>query len=74
MNVEFRDRVVIVTRASLGIGAATARAFAEHGTDVAICARRLEPLENQAALIRNTTGRRCLAIQADVTDSSQMRQ
>ncbi|MDE2303389.1 MAG: SDR family oxidoreductase [Sphingomonadales bacterium] len=65
---DFSGKVVLVTGASDGIGAVIARVFAEHGAAVAIVARRLEPLEAQAAAIRDATGRRCLAISGDVTD------
>lgn len=72
MSFDFTDKVVIVTGGSLGIGAATALAFAQHGADVAICARRLEKLKERARTISEPTERRCLAVQADVTDPDQV--
>jgi NADP-dependent 3-hydroxy acid dehydrogenase YdfG len=43
------DRVLIITGASSGIGAATARAGAEEGYRLVLAARRAEPLERLAA-------------------------
>src|SRR5262249_50363061 len=70
---DFTGKIVLVTGASEGIGAVTARMFAEQGADVAIAARGLEKLEATAASIRKQTGRRCLAVQADVTDPDQVK-
>jgi 3-oxoacyl-[acyl-carrier protein] reductase len=67
----FDGRIVLVTGASAGIGAVTARMFAEAGADVVICARDRQRLEARAEKIRAATGRRCLPIVADVTDSAQ---
>jgi NADP-dependent 3-hydroxy acid dehydrogenase YdfG len=58
------DRVAVITGASSGIGAATARALAAAGYRVALLARRLDRIEALAAEI----GDRALPIQADVTD------
>ncbi|WP_197376225.1 SDR family NAD(P)-dependent oxidoreductase [Mycolicibacterium baixiangningiae] len=60
-------RVVIVTGASSGLGVAFAKAFAEAGADIALCARRSERLSDTAALV-SAAGRMALPIQTDVTD------
>jgi len=44
MDLAMRDKKAIVTGASEGIGKAITRALAREGADVAICARRKEPL------------------------------
>jgi NAD(P)-dependent dehydrogenase (short-subunit alcohol dehydrogenase family) len=59
-------KVAIVTGASSGLGAAFALGLAEAGADVAICARRVQRLEETADKVR-ALGRRCLAVPADVS-------
>ena len=62
---------VLITGASRGIGAATARLFAEKGWDVAVNYNRSG--EDARALVRELTtlGVRACAIQADVSDPAQ---
>ncbi|MCH9036228.1 MAG: SDR family NAD(P)-dependent oxidoreductase, partial [Chloroflexi bacterium] len=63
---DLRGRVSMITGASAGLGVIFAEALAEAGSDLAICARRQNKLEETAARVRSL-GRRCLAIRADVT-------
>jgi NAD(P)-dependent dehydrogenase (short-subunit alcohol dehydrogenase family) len=60
----FRDKVVIVTGASSGIGRATALAFAAAGASVGLVARRRHALEDVARLAR---GGETAVLPADVT-------
>jgi NADP-dependent 3-hydroxy acid dehydrogenase YdfG len=62
--------VALVTGASSGIGAATARELAEHGASVALVARRKDRLEDLAAGIEKAGGT-ALVVEADITDRSQ---
>jgi 7-alpha-hydroxysteroid dehydrogenase len=65
------DQVVLVTGAGRGIGAATARAAAEAGADVALCARTAADLEAVAADVE-AAGRRALVFPADVHDLGRL--
>lgn len=60
----------LVTGASSGIGAATARALAEQGAAVALVARRRERLDQLASELAQQGGR-ALVIETDVTAQSQ---
>ncbi|HEX8123087.1 MAG TPA: glucose 1-dehydrogenase [Solirubrobacteraceae bacterium] len=60
-------KVAIVTGASSGLGVAFATGLAEAGADVAICARRVEKLEETRRQVE-ALGRRCVAVPADVAN------
>src|SRR4051794_12859001 len=60
-------KVAIVTGASSGLGVAFATGLAEAGADIAICARRMEKLEQTKAQVE-AVGRRCVAVRADVSN------
>jgi NAD(P)-dependent dehydrogenase (short-subunit alcohol dehydrogenase family) len=67
MDLQLSGKTALVTGGSEGIGKGIARALAGEGVDVAICARRKEPLEATAAEIAKATGRKVVAITADLT-------
>ena len=66
-----KDRIVLVTGASRGIGAATAEVLARRGARVAVSARTLPDLENLAARIKEKGGQ-SLVIPCDVMDAVQI--
>jgi NAD(P)-dependent dehydrogenase (short-subunit alcohol dehydrogenase family) len=59
-------RVVVITGASSGLGAAVALAVAQAGADVVIGARRQEMLETTAATVEGI-GRKALVVPTDIT-------
>lgn len=65
----FKDKVVIVTGAGSGIGAATARRFSSEGASVALAGRRREKLEEVAA---GMDAARTLIQETDVSDQGQV--
>ena len=69
---DLADKVVFVTGASSGIGAATALALGHAGARVALVARRLGHLESLAAQIREAGGD-AFALQADVSQEHEVR-
>ena len=69
MTDEFAGRVALVTGASSGIGAATARRFAAEGADVVLAARTETALSAVAAECREA-GVEALSVPTDVTDAA----
>ncbi len=61
--IDWRDRVVVITGGSAGIGAALAREVGRRGGSLVIAARRAEKLAEVAA----STSAPCAVVQADVT-------
>jgi NAD(P)-dependent dehydrogenase (short-subunit alcohol dehydrogenase family) len=64
-------RVILVTGASSGIGAAAARRFAAEGAVVAAAARREDRITELAAELREAGGE-ALAVRCDVTDEKSV--
>ncbi len=63
-----RGRVAVVTGGGSGIGLAVARELAAHGAEVVLAARDAARLEEAARRVASETGRRALAVAADVSD------
>jgi NAD(P)-dependent dehydrogenase (short-subunit alcohol dehydrogenase family) len=73
MDLKLTGKTALVTGGSEGIGKGIALALAREGVDVAICARRKQPLEAVANEIVKKTGRKILAIPADLTKDDDAR-
>jgi NAD(P)-dependent dehydrogenase (short-subunit alcohol dehydrogenase family) len=65
MDFSLKNKVVLLTGASRGIGQATAIGLAKAGADMAIASRKLPDLEKVAAEIKKL-GRKCVPITAHV--------
>ena len=63
----FKDKTVIVTGASKGIGLGIVLAFAQNGASVVLADIDGETNENSAKETENKTGSKCLAITCDVS-------
>ncbi len=71
MNLGLRDKVVVVTGASRGIGRAIAHGFADEGARLSICGRTPETLEKVTTELTEK-GAEVFAKPADVTDNSEV--
>lgn len=67
--LNFDGKVVVVSGIGPGLGAALAIKFAEAGADVVLAARTQSRLDEVARQIA-ATGRRALAVAADITDEA----
>jgi short-subunit dehydrogenase len=67
----FSNRVILITGASSGIGAAAAKALAREGASLALAARRQDRLSELEASLR-ALGAPCIALPTDVQDHAQI--
>jgi hypothetical protein len=63
-----KGKIVFVTGASAGIGAATAMEFARQGAKLVLCARRLERLQAMEGELRDAGAADLLLVEMDVRD------
>ncbi|MGB7572906.1 MAG: glucose 1-dehydrogenase [Thermodesulfobacteriota bacterium] len=71
MEFSLKNKVVLITGASRGIGEATAIGLAQAGADVAIASRKLPDLEKVADQIKKT-GRKCVPVAAHVGKTEEI--
>jgi len=67
-----KDRITLVTGSSRGIGKAIALALAEAGADVAVNYHKQATAAESVAAEIKKLGRRCITVQADVSESAQV--
>jgi NAD(P)-dependent dehydrogenase (short-subunit alcohol dehydrogenase family) len=65
---DLTGRVALITGGSGGLGKVFARALAGAGADIALLGRRLDAAEAEAKPVADETGRRVIAVQADVRE------
>jgi 3-oxoacyl-[acyl-carrier protein] reductase len=70
MDLQLRGKAAIVGGASQGIGFAIARLLAAEGADVAMVARKAEPLTQAVAQVAAQNGGRALALPADIRSAA----
>ena len=68
-----KDKIVLITGASSGIGAACAKQFAENGARLILCARRLDLLNTHAAQLQHKYGTKVHVLQLDVCQIANVR-
>ena len=69
MDYDFKDKTVIITGGSEGVGAATARKFAEHGANLLLVARSKRNLDRIAEELRGKTRVEVIAMDVSDTDA-----
>ncbi|HEX9006027.1 MAG TPA: SDR family oxidoreductase [Bacteroidota bacterium] len=72
--ISLNGKIVCITGASAGIGAACAEAFAEQGAALVLSARRVERLEGLAQTLRERHGVRVHAGRLDVRHQNEVQQ
>lgn len=74
-NIDLRNKTAVVTGASGGLGAETARALASKGASVILAARDTEKLQQRVDEIKGSTGNPNISmIKLDLADLNQVRQ
>ncbi|MDY6939795.1 MAG: SDR family oxidoreductase [Cyanobacteriota bacterium] len=70
--ISVKDKIVLITGASSGIGASCARVFAQAGANLILTARRLDRLEALAKELRRKFGISVYPVQLDVRDRNRV--
>lgn len=72
MQPRLQHKTALITGAGSGIGSAIAELFAQHGADLVLLDLELGAIQQLADQLQAGTGRRCLPLQANVTDAAQI--
>jgi len=74
MDLGLKDKVALVAASSQGLGRAVAEELAAEGASLVLCARDAQTLDQTAAAIAERSNTRVLAVPADVTVTSDIKQ
>jgi short-subunit dehydrogenase len=72
-GMDLRERVVLITGGSRGLGLAMAKEFAHHGARLVLCARDEEELQRAQQILREEAAS-VLTIPCDITNQEQVQQ
>jgi sorbitol-6-phosphate 2-dehydrogenase len=72
MDKTLQDRIALVTGGAQGLGEAICHRLACEGAHIVVADLNLAGAEAAAAEVREQTGRRAIAVRADVTDEAQV--
>ncbi|HQE93378.1 MAG TPA: SDR family oxidoreductase [Anaerolineae bacterium] len=72
MDLMLKGKTALITAASRGLGYATARALAQEGVNIALCARNETALEEAAHHLRRETGVTVLPVVADIAQAADI--
>ena len=70
-DLNLKDKIIIITGGSDGLGYASAKLLSQQGAIVATCGRRGDYLKERANAISEETGNEIFNMQCDVTDPDQ---
>jgi 3-oxoacyl-[acyl-carrier protein] reductase len=73
MDLMLNGKTALVTAASRGLGYATARALAQEGANIALCARNEATLKEAAQHLARETGVTVLPVVADIAQAADVR-
>ncbi len=68
-----KNRIALITGSSRGIGASTAKLFAQHGASVAVNYNKSEDAANRVVEEIVSKGGKAIAVKADVTDFNEVK-
>ncbi len=74
MDLQLKGKIAIITGGTVGIGLAVARALAEEGVNLVICARNQERLAQVVDDLKNRYQVQVVGIKADVSKASEIQE
>lgn len=72
LDISLKDKIAIITGASMGIGKVIAETYAEHGAKTILCSRNEKKLKKVADAIEKSSKNETMAISCDVSKKSDV--